>query len=130
MFATAGGEEPLRLECEGFRERRDAGPARPALTLATAVREDGVARTTGPLNAYERRVVHVALSQVEGVVTYSVGEGSDRRVTVAPAPPRGEPRRPASPGPHAAPLPRSGSPGAKRPGSSATSTRSRNGAPG
>ena len=38
-----------------------------------------------PLNAYERRVVHMALSGVPGIVTYSVGEGADRRVTVGPA---------------------------------------------
>jgi hypothetical protein len=29
--------------------------------------------------------VHVTLSEVEGVRTFSVGEGADRRVTVAPA---------------------------------------------
>jgi len=91
VFATAGGEEPLRLACEGFRERRDQALAEKALALAAAVKGDGVARTTTPLNAYERRVIHVALSQVEGVVTYSVGEGSDRRVTVAPTPPSGSP---------------------------------------
>jgi spoIIIJ-associated protein len=40
-----------------------------------------------PLNAYERRVVHVALQGEPGVTTYSVGEGSARRVTVGPAAP-------------------------------------------
>lgn len=94
VFATAGGEEPLRLECEGFRARREQALTETALALAAAVREDGVARTTAPLNAYERRVIHVALSQAGGVVTYSVGEGSDRRVTVAPAPPAGSPDAP------------------------------------
>jgi spoIIIJ-associated protein len=38
-----------------------------------------------PMNAYERRVVHVALQAEPGVTTYSVGEGPSRRVTVAPA---------------------------------------------
>jgi predicted RNA-binding protein Jag len=40
-----------------------------------------------PQNPYERRVVHVALQNEPGVTTYSVGEGPDRRVTVAPRPP-------------------------------------------
>ena len=36
--------------------------------------------------------MHVALSGFPGVVTYSVGEGADRRVTVGPAPgPAAEP---------------------------------------
>jgi spoIIIJ-associated protein len=91
VYATAGGEDPLRVECEGYRERREQLLVETARTLAAAVREDGQARTTGPLNSYERRVVHVALSEEAGVVTYSVGEGSDRRVTVAPAPPAGSP---------------------------------------
>ncbi len=89
VFAGAGGEEPLRLECAGFRDRRDRALTEKAIALAAEVKGDGVARTTAPLNAYERRVIHVALSQVEGVVTYSVGEGADRRVTVALAPPPG-----------------------------------------
>jgi spoIIIJ-associated protein len=38
-----------------------------------------------PLNAYERRLVHVALQGEPGITTYSVGEGAGRRVTVAPA---------------------------------------------
>jgi spoIIIJ-associated protein len=91
VYATAGGEEPLRVECEGFRERREVVLVERARALAAAVRADGVARTTDPLNSYERRVLHVALSTEEGVVTFSVGEGSGRRVTVAPAPPAGSP---------------------------------------
>jgi spoIIIJ-associated protein len=91
VYATAGGEDPLRVECEGFRKRREELLVETARSLAAAVREDGVARTTGPLNSYERRVIHVALSGEAGIVTYSVGEGSDRRVTVATASAKGTP---------------------------------------
>jgi len=85
---TYGAEfmpRPLRAECEGFQERRDAALADDARDLAGAVREDGQPRTTEPLNAYERRVVHIALTEEPGVTTFSVGEGAARRVTVAPA---------------------------------------------
>lgn len=81
-----GGEflpRVLRVECEGFQERRDAALADEARALAAEVREDGVPRTTEPLNGYERRIVHLALADQADVTTYSVGEGAARRVTVA-----------------------------------------------
>jgi spoIIIJ-associated protein len=74
----------LRVRCEGFRERRDQALAEEAQRLAEAVRADGEPRTMEPLNAYERRIVHLALQDAPGVTTFSVGEGRDRRVTVAP----------------------------------------------
>jgi spoIIIJ-associated protein len=77
----------LRLTCEGFRERRDEALAAEARDLAAAMRADGQPRVMEPLNAYERRIVHVALQDEPGVTTYSVGEGASRRVTVAPARP-------------------------------------------
>jgi spoIIIJ-associated protein len=84
-----GENEPRRLivECEGFRTHRDEALRRRALALAEQVVADGRPRHTEPLNSYERRIVHVTLAVVGGVRTFSVGEGSDRRVTVAPAQP-------------------------------------------
>ncbi len=91
MFGPDVAPRPIRAECEGFRERRDAALAAEAHALAEAVRQEGRPRTMPPLNAYERRIVHVALTDAPGVVTYSVGEGMDRRVTIAPAPGPGGP---------------------------------------
>jgi spoIIIJ-associated protein len=81
------GLEPRRLviECEGYRERRDAALSALARELAAEVRQDGRSRLTDPLNSYERRIVHLALTDEPGVHTFSVGEGIDRRVTIAPA---------------------------------------------
>ncbi len=76
----------LRVECGGFRDRRDAALEEEARALAERVRSEGRPLTMPPLNAYERRVVHMALSGVPGITTFSVGEGADRRVTVGPAP--------------------------------------------
>jgi spoIIIJ-associated protein len=88
LHKVAQGEnEPRRLivECEGFRTRRDDALRQRALVLAEQVLADGRPRRTEPLNSYERRIVHVTLAEVEGVRTFSVGEGADRRVTVSPA---------------------------------------------
>jgi spoIIIJ-associated protein len=84
--------EPRRLavDCEGYRADRDQSLRDEALALAAAVAGDGVARKTRALNSYERRVVHTALTDHPAVTTFSVGEGADRRVTIAPRP-AGEP---------------------------------------
>jgi spoIIIJ-associated protein len=88
LYGEALRPRALRITGEGFRDRLDKALGDEARALAAAVREDGQARTLAPQNAYERRVVHVALQGEPGVVTYSVGEGAFRCVTIAPA---GEP---------------------------------------
>jgi spoIIIJ-associated protein len=84
MFGPDVYPLPLRVECGGFRERRQAALEAQAKELAEAVLREGQPLTMPPLNAYERRIVHMVLQTVPGVVTYSVGEGADRRLTVAP----------------------------------------------
>lgn len=73
----------VSVSCEGYREWREETLGAEARGLAEAVRASGEARVTRPLNSYERRIVHMALAGEEGVTTFSVGEGEDRRVTVA-----------------------------------------------
>jgi spoIIIJ-associated protein len=73
----------VRVRCEGYREYRDEMLRQRAHDLALEVLADGEARTTEPLNSYERRLIHVAVEGQPGLVTYSVGEGSGRRVTIA-----------------------------------------------
>jgi len=87
LYGAALQPRALRLTCEGFRARRDEALAIEAHRLAEAVRAAAEPRTMEPMNAYERRIVHVALQAEPGITTYSVGQGSDRRVTVAPAGP-------------------------------------------
>jgi spoIIIJ-associated protein len=82
-----GARQRVIVTCPGYREKRDEGLRAEARALAQAVRLDGRPRETRPLNAYERRIVHIAVSEEPGLRTFSVGEGVDRRVTVAPAEP-------------------------------------------
>jgi spoIIIJ-associated protein len=83
VLARDGGPRRLVIECEGYRDARGDALRTEALRLADEVCGDGQPRTTDPLNSYERRLVHVALADHPRVKTFSVGEGGDRRVTVA-----------------------------------------------
>jgi spoIIIJ-associated protein len=83
VLVRDGGPRRLVVECEGYRDARNDALRAEALRLADQVCGDGRARTTDPLNSYERRLVHVALADHPRVKTFSVGEGGERRVTVA-----------------------------------------------
>jgi spoIIIJ-associated protein len=82
-----GARPRVVLTCPGYKEKRDDDLRAEARALARAVRADGKPRETRPLNSYERRIVHMVVSEEPGLRTFSVGEGADRRVTVALAEP-------------------------------------------
>ena len=82
-WADRNGDE-IRIAGAGHRERRDEALRQKALRLADEVRVDGQPRRVEGLNSYERRIVHMALEGADGVETFSVGEGMDRRVVIAP----------------------------------------------
>lgn len=42
------------------------------------------ARELPPMNAYERRIMHMFLAEIPGIKTESVGEGEERRVVIKP----------------------------------------------
>ena len=78
-----GDDRRFSLSCEGQRDFRETALRERAHGLASAVLADGQTRQTEPLNAYERRVVHLALSEVPGIRTMGVGSGSERRVAIS-----------------------------------------------
>lgn len=73
------------LDIGGYRERQEEILERRALALADKVRKEGKAVRMDPMSSYERRVVHQALSGLEGISTDSEGEEPDRYVVIHPA---------------------------------------------
>jgi spoIIIJ-associated protein len=51
--------------------------------LAEKARDTGVDQQLGPLNPYERRIVHLAAAQVPGVSTESVGDAFSKTVHIS-----------------------------------------------
>ncbi|MBI5068896.1 MAG: single-stranded DNA-binding protein [Deltaproteobacteria bacterium] len=74
----------VNLEVGGFRD--DADPAVKAMAerLAAAARRSGQVLAIAPMSARERRQVHLALQDAEGVSTHSEGEGLFRTLLVVP----------------------------------------------
>ena len=86
MFAADVAPLKLRVEMGGYREARDEALRAMARALAAEVRRLGTPRETAALNAYERRIVHMAAAVAGGVASKSEGEGAERRVVLHPAP--------------------------------------------
>ena len=74
-----------RIVCDvlGFRATRDAELRAMALHAANQVRSNGHPFTFGPMNANERRVLHLTLAGSEDLETESIGETADRRLKVS-----------------------------------------------
>lgn len=80
-------ERQVRVTLDGndYRRRREEALTLLASKIAAQVKERGEEAVLDALPAFERRIVHKALSEIEGVTTYSEGEEPNRRVVIAPA---------------------------------------------
>ena len=72
------------LDAAGFRAGRDQDLRDRAIAKAHEALDAGKKLRLDPLNPYERRVVHLALKEIPGIRTYSIGRGYLKRVTVEP----------------------------------------------
>jgi len=73
------------LDGNDYRKRREDTLTSLAQNIADQVKKRGEEAVLDALPAFERRIVHKALSTVTGITTYSEGEEPNRRVVIAPA---------------------------------------------
>jgi spoIIIJ-associated protein len=84
MALKSGGFEDTVavVDIAGYRAQRNERLAQRIKEAALRVAETGEPHELDPMSAYERRVVHQAVGEVEGVESLSEGEGRDRRVII------------------------------------------------
>jgi spoIIIJ-associated protein len=80
------GRKWVNLEVGGFPGGADPATSAMALRLAEAARRTGKVLAVCPMSARDRRAVHLALVDAEGVSTRSEGEGIFRQLLVVPGP--------------------------------------------
>lgn len=73
------------VDTEGYRIRREETLIKMALNMAEKVKTSGQKADLEPMSAHDRRVVHLALQDIQGVKTESEGDGSFRRIIIYPA---------------------------------------------
>jgi spoIIIJ-associated protein len=76
---------PVRviLDTEDYRYRREQSLLRMANRVAQEVRRTGRPRLLAPLNPFERRLIHTALGELDGVATESEGDGLYKQIRVS-----------------------------------------------
>lgn len=70
------------IDVKGYRKKREDTLIKLANRLAEKSKHTHKPIKLEPMNPYERRIIHSALQNVSGVITYSEGEDPYRRVVI------------------------------------------------
>jgi spoIIIJ-associated protein len=84
------GRKWVNLDIGGFREEGDPAVKAMAERLAASAKKMGKVLAVAPISARERRQIHLALVDAEGVATRSEGEGIFRQLLIVPGKRGGE----------------------------------------
>jgi spoIIIJ-associated protein len=76
-------EQRVFVDALDYRKGKDVELKQMARLLAERVKQTGVDQQIGPLNPYERRLVHLAVAEVPGVATESVGDAFSKTVYIS-----------------------------------------------
>ncbi len=87
-FATnarqSGGYYRVVLDIGNYREKREETLKSLARRMSASAIRSGRNRSLEPMNPYERRIIHTEVQGIEGVNSFSVGDGDRRHVVIQP----------------------------------------------
>ena len=88
LVATAfrrqlGDGNRVVIDCNGFRKDKDVELKQMARFNAEKARSSGVPQEMGPLNPYERRIVHLAVAEDPGATSESIGDAFMKTVIIS-----------------------------------------------
>jgi len=82
-FRKQLGDQRLLIDCMNFRRGKDNELKQMAKFLAEKAKTSGIEQSIGPLNAYERRLVHLAVAEIPGATSESIGDAAVKTVTIS-----------------------------------------------
>lgn len=74
----------IKVDVGGYRQMRAEALGKFAMKVAEEALADGKERSLEPMNSADRKIVHDALNEMEGIETRSAGTDPRRRVVVVP----------------------------------------------
>jgi spoIIIJ-associated protein len=78
-----GDDNRIVIDCNGFRRDKDAELRQMATYMAGKARSSGMPQEMGPLNPYERRIVHLAIAEEADVTSESIGDAFMKTVIIS-----------------------------------------------
>jgi spoIIIJ-associated protein len=78
-----GDDNRVVIDCNGFRKDKDLELRQMARFVADKARSTGVPQEMGPLNPYERRIVHLAIAEDATVTSESIGDAFMKTVIIS-----------------------------------------------
>ena len=88
LVATAfrrqlGDDNRVVIDCNGFRRDKDLELKQMARFMAEKARSSGGPQEMGPLNPYERRIVHLAIAEDPDASSESIGDAFMKTVIIS-----------------------------------------------
>ena len=80
---TLPDDKRVFVDALEYRKGKDVELRQMAKLLAEKVKQTGLDQQLGPLNPYERRIVHLAVAELPGVTTESVGDAFSKTVLIS-----------------------------------------------
>jgi spoIIIJ-associated protein len=78
-----GDDNRVIIDCNGFRKDKDVELKQMAGFNAEKARSSGVPQEMGPLNPYERRIVHLAIAEDPDATSESIGDAFMKTVIIS-----------------------------------------------
>lgn len=87
LVANRAGSGYFRvtLNIGNYREKREQALISLAKRLGAQTARTGRKHSLEPMNPYERRIIHTAVQDMEGVISWSVGSDPNRHVVIGPS---------------------------------------------
>ena len=70
------------LNIDNYKEKREKALEELAIKVSKTVLKNGKSITLEPMNAYERKIIHSKLQDVQNIRTHSIGEEPNRRIVI------------------------------------------------
>lgn len=74
--------QKVQADCEFYRKRKEKQLREYAQQIAQQVSETGKDEILDTMNPYERRIIHIAVNQIPGLATESIGDGFLKRIKI------------------------------------------------